>query len=67
MVAIELMLPGSYVKEMIILTFPLLAANKMAAYHIWHAGAKMGKATIERMATTTDENEAKEVPHAQKQ
>ena len=67
MVGIELMLPGGYVEEMIILTFPLLVANEVAAYHVWHAGAKMGKATIERIATTTDENEAKEVPHAQKQ
>jgi hypothetical protein len=67
MVGIELMLPGGYVEEMIILTFPLLAANKAAAYRVWHVGAKMGKGTIERMATTTEENEAKEVPHAQKQ
>ena len=51
------MLQGGYVEVMIILTFPLLAANKVAAYHVWHVGAKTGKATNERMAKTTEENE----------
>ena len=59
------MLPGDCAEEMI-LTSPLDVANKVAACHVWHVGAKTGKVTLEWMATT-EENKTKQVRHAQQQ